>query len=66
MVYNPQGLSYKANWYSSLPIQWQKSTTLQMVPDTSMRIKIIYISLQDKSIGNIQNYEALEGVFWTT
>jgi hypothetical protein len=40
----PQGLSYKANWYSSLPIQWQKSTTLQRVPDTSMHIKIIYIS----------------------
>ena len=50
------------NWYSSLPIQWQKSTTLQRVSDTSMRIKIIYISVQ----GNIQNYEALEGVYWTT
>jgi hypothetical protein len=31
-----------------------------------MRIKIIYISVQGKSIGNIQNYEALEGVNWTT
>ena len=30
-----------------------------------MRIKIIYISVQGKSIGNIQNYEALEGVYWT-
>jgi hypothetical protein len=27
-----------------------------------MRIKIIYISVQVKSIGNIQNYEVLEGV----
>jgi len=36
------------------------------VPDTSMRIKIIYISVQSKSIGNIQKYEALEGVYWTT
>ena len=26
-----------------------------------MHIKIIYISVQGKSIGNIQNYEALEG-----
>jgi hypothetical protein len=26
------------------------------VPDTSMRIKIIYISVQSKSIGNIQKY----------
>jgi hypothetical protein len=50
------------NWYSSLPIQWQKSTTLQRVSDTSMRITIIYIFVQD----NIQNYEALEGVYWTT
>ena len=50
------------NWYSSLPIQWQKSTTLQRISDTSMRIKIIYISVQ----GNIQNYEALEEVYWTT
>ena len=41
-------------------------TTLQRVPDTSMRMKIIYISIQGKSIGNIQNYEALEGVYWTT
>jgi hypothetical protein len=31
-----------------------------------MRIKIIYISVQGKSIGNIQNNEALEGVYWTT
>ena len=31
-----------------------------------MRIKIINISIQGKSIGNIQNYEALEGVYWTT
>ena len=29
-----------------------------------MHIKIIYISIQGKSIGNIQNYEALEGVYW--
>jgi hypothetical protein len=29
----------------------------------SMLIKIIYISVQGKSIGNIQNYEALEGVY---
>ena len=36
------------------------------LPDKSMRIKIIYISVQGKSIGNIQNYEALEGVYWTT
>jgi hypothetical protein len=27
-----------------------------------MHIQIIYISIQGKSIGNIQNYEALEGV----
>jgi hypothetical protein len=31
-----------------------------------MRINIIYISFQGKSIGNIQNYEALEVVYWTT
>ena len=31
-----------------------------------MCIKIIYISVHGKSIGNIQNYEALEGVYWTT
>jgi hypothetical protein len=31
-----------------------------------MGIKNIYISVQGKSIGNIQNYEALEGVYWTT
>jgi hypothetical protein len=31
-----------------------------------MRITIIYISFQGKSIGNIQNYEALEEVYWTT
>jgi hypothetical protein len=54
------------NWYSSIPIQWQKSTTLQRVPDTSMHIKIIHISVQGKLIGNIQNYEALEGVYWIT
>ena len=44
----------------------KKKQTLQRVPDMSMRIKIIYISVQGKSIGNIQNYEALEGVYWTT
>jgi len=38
----------------------------QRVPDTRMRIKTIYISVQGKSIGNVQNYEALEGVYWTT
>jgi hypothetical protein len=27
---------------------------------------IIYISVQGKLIGNIQNYEALEEVYWTT
>ena len=32
----------------ALPIRWQKSTTLQRVPDTSMRLKIIYISVQGK------------------
>jgi hypothetical protein len=37
-------------------------TTLQRLPDTSMRITIIYISVQGKSIGNIQNYEVFEGV----
>jgi hypothetical protein len=37
-----------------------------MVPITSMRITIIYISVQGKSIGNIQNYEALKEVYWTT
>jgi hypothetical protein len=42
------------NWYSSLPIQWQKTTTLQRLPDTSMRMKIIYISVQGKLIDNIQ------------
>ena len=31
-----------------------------------MRIKIIYISVQGKSIGNIQNYEVIEEVYWTT
>ena len=31
-----------------------------------MHIKIIYISIQGKSIGNIQNYEAFESVYWTT
>jgi hypothetical protein len=31
-----------------------------------MCIKIIYISIQGKLIGNIQNYEALEGLYWTT
>jgi len=35
-------------------------TTIQRVPDTSMHIKIIYIFVQGKLIGNIQNYEALE------
>jgi hypothetical protein len=46
----------------------QKLYKLQRDPDTSMHIKNIYISIQDqgKSIGNIQNYEALEGVYWTT
>jgi len=29
-------------------------------------MKIIYISVQGKFIGNIQNYEVLEGVYWTT
>jgi hypothetical protein len=33
---------------------------------TILHIKIIYISVQGKSIGNIQNYEALEGMYWTT
>ena len=37
-----------------------------MVPDTSMCIKIIYISVQGKSIGNIKHYEVLEGVYWDT
>jgi hypothetical protein len=32
----------------------------------SMCIKIIYISVQGKSIGKIQNYELLEGMYWTT
>ena len=31
-----------------------------------MHIKITYISIQGKSIGNIQNYEVLEGMYWTT
>jgi hypothetical protein len=31
-----------------------------------MRIKIIYICVQGKSIGDIQNYEAIEGVYWST
>ena len=31
-----------------------------------MCIKIIYISVQGKSIGNIKHYEALEGVYWDT
>jgi hypothetical protein len=31
-----------------------------------MGIKIIYISVQGKSIGNIQNYEAIEGLYWST
>jgi hypothetical protein len=31
-----------------------------------VHIKIIYISVQGKSIGNIQNYEVLEGLYWTT
>jgi hypothetical protein len=31
-----------------------------------MRIKNIYISIQGKSIGNIQNYKAQEWVYWTT
>jgi len=31
-----------------------------------MHMKIIYISVQSKSIDNIQNYEVLEGVYWTT
>jgi hypothetical protein len=31
-----------------------------------MRIKIIYISVQGKSISNIENYDELEGVYWTT
>jgi hypothetical protein len=44
----------------------KKTATLQKVPDTSMLVKIIYISVQGKSMGNIQNYEALEGVYWTT
>jgi hypothetical protein len=35
----------------------KKTITLQRLPD---------ISVQGKSIGNIQNYEACEGVFWTT
>jgi hypothetical protein len=33
---------------------------------TVMCIKIIYISVQSKSVGNVQNYEVLEGVYWTT
>jgi hypothetical protein len=44
----------------------KKTTTLQRLPDTNMCIKIIYISIQGKLIGNIQNYEALEGLYWTT
>jgi hypothetical protein len=31
-----------------------------------MHIKIIYISIHGKSIGNIKNYEVFEGVYWTT
>jgi len=31
-----------------------------------MCITIIYISVQGQSIGNIQNYEAVEGVCCTT
>jgi hypothetical protein len=31
-----------------------------------MRIQIFYISFQGKSIGNIQNYEALEEVYCLT
>ena len=44
----------------------KKTITLQRLPDTSMRIIFFYISVQGKSIGNIQNYEVREGVFWTT
>ena len=44
----------------------KKTATLQRVPDTNMYVKIIYISVHGKSIGNIQNYEVLEGVYWTT
>ena len=36
--------------------------TLQRVRVTSKRIHIIYISVQGKSIGNIQNYGAKRGV----
>ena len=43
-------------------LPFRKSTTLQRVPDTSMHIRNIYISIQGKSIANIQNNEALEGV----
>jgi hypothetical protein len=35
----------------------KKTITLQRLPDTSMCIKIIYISVQGKSIGNIQKKE---------
>jgi hypothetical protein len=31
-----------------------------------MHIKMIYISVQGKSIGNVQKYEALEGVYSIT
>jgi hypothetical protein len=31
-----------------------------------MCIKIIYISVQGKSIGNIKHYEVLEVVYWDT
>ena len=40
-----------------LPDSVTKTTALQKLSDTSMCIKIIYISVQGKSIGNIQNYE---------
>ena len=51
----------------TIPSQFSdKNHQLYRVPDTSMNIKILYISVQGKSIGNIQNYEALGGVYWTT
>jgi hypothetical protein len=39
-------------------------TTLQRVPDTSMRMKIIYISIQGKSIGEKKETNVNKKKIW--
>jgi hypothetical protein len=44
-------------------IDHRNTTTVQASLSKCVDTDFIYISVQGKSIGNIQNYEALEGVY---